>query len=168
MGLAYLQPIMLFRLGAVLFSRNFTRIMRRRHSANILDSLAMAAENNQPLGNSIATLATCYPQLDIRHKLNCVGKDISKGADWCQSLFRHGLIKRADQAVLQAAQRVGNLPWAMREMADSNRRRLAYRLNALVQLAYPPVILCLGVMVLFIVVALFTPLITLITRLVGL
>ena len=55
----------------------------------------------------------------------------------------------------------------MREMADSNRRRLAYRLNALVQVAYPPVILCIGLMVMFIVVALFYPLITLIMRLSG-
>jgi type IV pilus assembly protein PilC len=89
------------------------------------------------------------------------------GRDWSESLCNQGLIKPADQAVLKAAQRVGNLPWAMREMADSNRRRLAYRLSALVQLAYPPVIICIGLIVMFIVVALFLPLITLVMRLSG-
>jgi type II secretory pathway component PulF len=143
----------------------FKRLMRRRHAAIILDSLALAAESNQPLGNIVLTLAGMYPQADIRRKLSYVGVDIHRGGDWCESLRRHGLIKRADQAVLKAAQRVGNLPWAMREMADSNRRRLAYRLNALVQLAYPPVIICVGLIVMFIVVALFYPLITLILRL---
>jgi len=144
-----------------------TRLLCRRHAAAILDSLALAADNNQPLGNGIMTLAGTYPQRAIRRKLCYVGVDVYQGGDWCDSLYRHGLIKQADQAVLKAAQRVGNLPWAMREMADSNRRRLAYRLNALVQLAYPPVILCLGVIVLFIVSALFMPMISLITRLVG-
>jgi type II secretory pathway component PulF len=143
-----------------------TRLLRRRHSAAILDSLSLAVENNQPLGNSMTSLAATYPQLDIRQKLCYVCVEIQRGADWCESLCRHGLIKQADQAVLSAAKRVGNLPWAMREMADSNRRRLAYRLNALVQLAYPPVILCLGLLVMFVVVALFYPLITLIMRLV--
>jgi type II secretory pathway component PulF len=113
----------------------------------------------------VLTLAGTYPQANIRRKLSYVGVDIHRGGDWCESLRRHGLIKRADMAVLKAAQRVGNLPWAMHEMADSNRRRLAYRLNALVQLAYPPVIICVGLIVMFIVVALFYPLITLIQRL---
>jgi protein transport protein HofC len=144
-----------------------SRFLRRRHSAIILDSLALAAEGNQPLGNSVLTLAGTYPQSSIRRKLSYVGVDIHQGGDWSESLCRHGLIKRADQAVLKAAQRVGNLPWAMREMADSNRRRLAYRLSALVQVAYPPVIICMGLMVLFIVVALFYPLVNLVMRLSG-
>jgi general secretion pathway protein F len=142
------------------------RLMRRRHSAAILDSLALAAESNQPLGNCMFTLAGTYPQPAIRRKLCFVSVDIRQGIDWCDSLRKHGLIKQADQAVLKAAGRVGNLPWAMREMADSNRRRLAYRLSALVELAYPPVILCLGLIVMFIMVALFSPLIHLISRLV--
>jgi general secretion pathway protein F len=160
--------LMAYYMGWINFSPPWiTRIMRRRHAAIILDSLALAAENNQPLGNSVMTLAGTYPQSRIRRKLSYVGVEIHMGRDWSESLCSHGLIKPADQAVLKAAQRVGNLPWAMREMADSNRRRLAYRLNALVQAAYPPVIICIGLMVMFIVVALFLPLITLIMRLTG-
>ncbi|MGD0516283.1 MAG: type II secretion system F family protein [Thermoguttaceae bacterium] len=160
--------LIFYYLGWASFSLpGFTRLMRRKHSAIILDSLALAAESSQPLGNIVLTMAGTYPQADIRRKLSYVGEDIHRGGDWCESLSRHGLIKRADQAVLKAAQRVGNLPWAMREMADSNRRRLAYRLNALVQAAYPPVIICVGLIVMFIVVALFYPLITLIMKLSG-
>ena len=152
---------------ASLYFPEMSRFLRRRHTAIILDSLALAAESNQPLGNSVLTLAGTYPQSSIRRKLSYVGVDIDQGRDWCDSLYRHGLIKWADQVVLLAAQRAGNLPWAMREMADSNRRRLAYRLSALVQVVYPPVIICMGLMVMFIVVALFYPLVTLIMRLSG-
>jgi type II secretory pathway component PulF len=160
--------LMGYYLGWFKFSPpGIARIMRRKHAAIILDSLALAAENNQPLGNSVMTLAGTYPQPGIRRKLSYVGEEIHMGRDWSESLCNQGLIKPADQAVLKAAQRVGNLPWAMREMADSNRRRLAYRLSALVQLAYPPVIICIGLIVMFIVVALFLPLITLVMRLSG-
>ncbi|MGA2798427.1 MAG: type II secretion system F family protein [Thermoguttaceae bacterium] len=160
--------LMVYYMGWINFSPpGLARIMRRRHAAIILDSLALAAESNQPLGNGVLTLAGTYPQSSIRRKLSYVGAEIRMGRDWSESLCSHGLIKRADQAVLKAAQRVGNLPWAMREMADSNRRRLAYRLNALVQVAYPPVIICIGLMVMFIVVGLFYPLVSLIMRLTG-
>lgn len=152
---------------ASIYFPGMTRLMRRRHAAAIFDSLALSAESNQPLGKCVATLAEHYPEASVRRKLYRVEHEINQGADWSESLCQSGLIKQCDQAVLQAAQRVGNLPWAMREMADSNRRRLAYRLNALVQLAYPPVILCLGLCVMFIVVAMFSPLITLVMRLVG-
>jgi type II secretory pathway component PulF len=51
-------------------------------------------------------------------------------------------------------------------MADSNRRRFAYRAHALVQVCFPPVVLLFGVVVMFVVVALFLPLIALIQTLV--
>ena len=92
-------------------------------------------------------------------------QDLYAGADWCESLFARGLIKQADLAILQAARRTGNLSWALREMADSNRRRLAYRLQALMHLLFPPVILAAGLVVMFFVVSLFIPLISLIQTL---
>ena len=66
---------------------------------------------------------------------------------------------------LQAAQRVGNLPWALHEMADSGRRRFIYRVQAVVQAAFPPVVILFGLIVMFIAVAVFLPLVTLIQRL---
>ena len=89
------------------------------------------------------------------------------GGDWCESLRRHGLIRQPELAILQAAQRVGNLPWALTEMADSVRRRLAYRVQAVAQLLFPPIVILMGLVVMFIVVALFLPLISLISKLAG-
>jgi len=61
---------------------------------------------------------------------------------------------------------VGNLPWAMREMADSNRRRFAYRLNAILQVLFPLTLGIIGLVVCLYVTACFLPLITLIEGLV--
>jgi len=142
------------------------RLVRRLHTARILDALSLAARRERPLGGAVADLARSYHVAWIRRRLHAVCRDLDAGRDWCESLHRRGLIRQADRAILQAAQRMGNLPWALREMADSNRRRLAYRLHALIQLLIPPIILFYGAAVMFVVVALFLPLITLVQRLV--
>ena len=91
--------------------------------------------------------------------------DVGRGRDWAESLYDRRLIRSADLAVLQAAQRAGNLPWAMAEMADSNRRRFAYRLQAVVQSVFPLAVIGFGLVVMFIVVGLFYPLVELIKKL---
>jgi type II secretory pathway component PulF len=140
-------------------------LVRRLDAANILDSLALVARQQRPMLDGVADLAAAYPKWNIRRRLDGAADDIRAGRDWCESLYRRGLIRRADLAILQAAQRVGNLPWAMQEMAQSGRRRFAYRLQAIAQAAFPPVVIVFGLMVMFIVVALFLPLVALIQKL---
>lgn len=141
------------------------RFTRRLDSAEILDSLALVAGQHQPLSQGMAALAYAYPKRHIRWRLSRVAADITLGGDWCESLRRHDLIHQAELSILQAAQRVGNLPWALTEMADSVRRRLAYRVQAAIQMLFPPVVILMGLVVLFIVVALFLPLVSLIQKL---
>ena len=138
---------------------------RRLDSARILDALALVARQQQPLTIGIGALAQSYPKHDIRRRLRQTLVDIESGGDWSESLCRRGLIGRPELGVLRAAQRVGNLPWALAEMADSGRRRLAYRVEAMVQTLFPPIVVLIGLVVMFIVVALFLPLISLIQNL---
>jgi type II secretory pathway component PulF len=140
-------------------------LVRRLDTANVLDSLALVARQQRPILDGIDQLAAAYHKLDVRWRLRGTAEDIRAGRDWCESLYRRGLLRRADLAILQAAQRAGNLPWAMQEMAESGRRRFAYRLQAIVQAAFPPIVICFGLIVMFIVVALFLPLVVLIQRL---
>lgn len=142
-----------------------SRLTRRIDSALILDGLAMVAGQQRPLIDGVDVLADSHPKGYIRRRLRRAAADIRSGRNWCESLCSAGLIGRAETAILQAAQRVGNLSWALSEMADSNRRRLAYRVQAAVQVLFPFVILGMGLIVMFIVVALFAPLVSLIARL---
>jgi general secretion pathway protein F len=139
-----------------------SRFVRRLHWANILDSLALVARQQQPLLGGIVAIAQSYPKASIRRRLRGVAEDVRDGRDWADSLHARGLMGRADVAVLRAAQRAGNLPWAMNELAASNRRRFNYHLQALVQTAYPSVVIFFGVIVLFLVLSLFVPLVSLI------
>ncbi len=142
-----------------------SQILRRLDSANVLDGLALVAGQQRPLGEGVASLAREYPKPNIRRRLQLANADIAVGGNWVECLFRRGLIRQADLAILQAAERVGNLPWALREMADSSRRRFFYQLQAVAQLAFPPAVIFFGLLVMFIVVALFMPLVTLISAL---
>jgi protein transport protein HofC len=143
------------------------RFTRRLDSAQVLDTLALVAQQQRPINEGIVAMAHSYPKSHIRRRLREAAIDISAGRDWCESLLWHGLIRRPELAILHSAQRVGNLPWALKEMADSARRRLAYRMQAMAQLLFPPVVILMGLVVMFIVVALFLPLISLIARLAG-
>jgi len=138
------------------------RLLRRADTATLLDAFVLATRRQRPLPEVIAGLARHHPKRSIRVRLRRVLEDLQSGADWLESLARRGLIGRADLAVFQAAQRAGNLPWAMAEMADSNRRRLSYRLQAVLHLLFPACILTLGLLVGLIVVGYFAPLVAII------
>jgi len=138
---------------------------RRLDTATILEALALAADRQRPMTHAITALAESYHKLSVRRRLGRVLGDVHSGADWGESLLVRGLLRRADLAVLQAAQRVGNLPWALREMAASSRRRMAYRLAALVQVLMTVVVVAAGLVVMWVVVSLFLPLVTLIRHL---
>jgi type II secretory pathway component PulF len=162
-ALLFLYAVLRY-LGVPLFDPpGVERMLRRQHTAAILDNLAMAIECNRPLPDVMRTLSECYPKNSIRTRLRDVLYDLAHGGQWGESLHHRGLIRQSDLAVLQSAERAGNLSWALRELADSNRRRLAQWLNVVMQLLFPPVVLCFGAVVCFVVVAMFMPVIQVIT-----
>jgi type II secretory pathway component PulF len=141
------------------------RLMVRRHAALILRTLARVVESGQPLNRAFGTLARHYPRRWVRDRLRSVALDIDRGQDWCGCLRNHGLITNAELAVFDAARRVGNLPWTLRQTAETAERRLAYRAQAWVQLLFPLLVLLLGAVVFAVAVAYFAPLVSLIERL---
>lgn len=139
-------------------------LTRRLHTAVILESLSLVVSQQRPIPETVVALARWYPRWPIRRRLEKVAAELQSGRTWHESLAAHGFLSSSDLMVLKTAERVGNLAWALREMADSSRRRLAYRLSALIQLMYPLVIVSLGVLVMIYVVGFFMPLIALIQK----
>jgi type II secretory pathway component PulF len=138
---------------------------RRFHGAIVLRSLAQAVERGHPLDSTFDLLALWYPRHHVRGRLLLAKQEIEEGANWCDALQRRGLVAPATAAVLRAAERVGNLPWALREMAESTMRRMYRRVTFLINLMFPLLILLIGYAVGFFVLAIMLPLITLIQNL---
>ena len=143
----------------------FSKLALRFDRATVQRALAFPAEQSRPLSPMIDLLAVHHPQASVRSRLSHASDRIDAGQDWIEGLRSQSLLGKADVALLSAAQRVGNLPWALREMAESNERRLIYRLEAWVQLLSVATILLFGFTVSFIVVACFIPLVKLVESL---
>jgi protein transport protein HofC len=142
-------------------------VFYRRHSAIVLRCLAYVVEANRPMTEAIRSLARTYPAEPIRNRLQKVARDIDAGEDWCLALADRGLVRPAEASLLEAARRVGNLPWALRQAAETGERRLTYRFQFWVHWLLPLCVLAAGMLVFLIAVAYFTPLLVLIQKLSG-
>jgi type II secretory pathway component PulF len=143
----------------------FDRLLKRRHLALILRSLALAVEAGKPIEQGLTILASHYPTWWVRRRLIKVDEQVRHGGSWIDALWRQGMIRATDAEVLSSASEVGNLDWAMRELAETGERRLAYRFQAFIQTLFPLVVVGFGLVVFFLAVAFFAPLVDLIRRL---
>lgn len=140
-------------------------LVRPFRAADVLDCLALAARQHCAFAGPLAIVSNEYPGWTLRRRLRRVYGDVQAGADWCQSLYRRGVIGKAEALVLEAASQVGNLPWALEEMAAHLRRRHAYRLRTLAMAAFPLCIVGVGALVGLFYVACFYPLLAMIESL---
>jgi type II secretory pathway component PulF len=131
----------------------------------VLRALSIGVEHRQTIQGTIQHLAANYPKYYIRARLERAGRLIDQGQAWYDGLASEGIIRRGEAALLQSAQRAGNLPWALNELADGAVRRLALRLRVWLDAIMPLIVLVLGALVLFIWVALFSPLVNMISDL---
>jgi protein transport protein HofC len=143
------------------------QVFRRRDSAAILRSLAIGVDAGQPMSSSVGLLAGFYPKAWMRRRLQRVHDDLAAGGLWFESLWHRGVVRKADAVLLESAQRAGNLPWALRALADSNERSLGYRLQAWSQFLFPVIVIAVGSVVALVALAYFVPLINLIQSLAG-
>jgi protein transport protein HofC len=143
------------------------RLLTRRHASLILRALSLVIEANKPIALGLSTLANHYPTGWVRRRLTRVELDVRQGADWIDALWRSGIIRAADAEVLASASSVGNLAWALRELAETIERRQAIRLRAAVQTIFPLLVIMMGVLIGFLALAYFAPLVKVIWELSG-
>lgn len=129
--------------------------------APLLRLMALETRHSRPL-ESINTLARLHPKAAVRYRLQAIVQDLNNGVSWQQSLRQRRLVSAADLAVLSAAKRAGNLPWALDETADSFERRANFRLQALAQVVMPLLLLPMALLAAVMIVAYFLPLTNLI------
>ncbi|MDD4267445.1 MAG: hypothetical protein GXY25_04640 [Pirellulaceae bacterium] len=131
---------------------------QRADRSVILQWLAHAVRQGRPLPEMMRLVAGYLTRAGLRRKLQRAAKRIDQGAEWTGCLQKCGLIGKPEAAVFRAAERTGNLAWALEEMAESHVRRSVYRIQAWVNVAFPASLLALGGCVLLIAFAILSPL----------
>lgn len=127
--------------------------------------ISVACDAGRPIGATLSSLVAHHPSAAIRTALREVQGETEAGNDLWVSLAVRGLIRRADASVLVAAERVGNLPWALRNVAEHTERRAEYRKRLTYELLQPAAIVLIGLLIGYIVIALFMPLMKLVADL---
>jgi type II secretory pathway component PulF len=125
----------------------------------------VATRERQSLARALIWLAHVYPSATIRRRLGAAASAVNSGIDWRDALAEARIVTPSEQGLLKAAERAGNLPWALQQIAKRRERRAVYRWATVLQIAYPAAILLLGGFVAFYVIALFVPIVQLIQSL---
>lgn len=165
-----LMILLLLLLGGVLYYMGLLphrfpmlrRLWWRADCAWVMRWLANGVRQKRPLVETMRLLAGYFPQPQMRAKLAWAAGRVDMGADWCDSLRQAGIIRSVEYGVFKTAERVGNLEWALDEMAEGSVRRMACRLRAYISIAFPLVIVLIGVCVLTIERGVLMPLVSII------
>jgi type II secretory pathway component PulF len=139
----------------------FVKPLRDLHAAEVLQNLGVAMRAGRPVPGALSTLARYHFDPDIRHKLLFVRNEVEQGEDVWRSMTNVGLLAPAEVRLLEAAERVGNRPWALAQIVGVKKRRTHRRFGWLAELLLPSLVLLLGLFVLLQALAIFQPLITL-------
>jgi type IV pilus assembly protein PilC len=128
-------------------------------------SLSVVVEEGRPIASALASLSAHHPSRAIRALLSRLHSEVNAGNPLWGMLAERGLIRRADASVLVAAERVGNLPWALRSVADNTERRSEFRSRVVIELLQPMAIALVGIVIGGFVFAMFLPLIKIVREL---
>jgi type IV pilus assembly protein PilC len=150
-------------LRDAVFGRLFGSV-RELRSADVLQKLSVASKAGRPIPGALSTLARYHFDPLLRQKLLFARNEVEQGADVWQTLTHAGLLTPPEERLLTIADRVGNRPWALKQLAAGKKRRTRRWLERLSDLALPALALALGTFVLFQGLSLFMPLVEIVTR----
>jgi type II secretory pathway component PulF len=128
------------------------------HTADVLEKLSVAIHAGRPVAGAVSTLARYHFDPTLRHQLLYIRNEMEQGADVWQSMASIGFLSPPEAHALATADRVGNRPWVLKQLAMVKKRRTMRRLTRLSELALPVVVLVVGAFVLWHALAVFGPL----------
>jgi type II secretory pathway component PulF len=141
------------------------RFYRMHVQGRVLKMLGLFLDAGKPVPQALGLLASSgYFSTIARWRLRRTQRLVEQGEALANSLRRGGLLPRSMAPLVQAAERMQNLPWALTELGE-NRANRARRLLRNLSLATTPVfVVIIGVIVGFVVLGIFSPVIELISR----
>lgn len=123
----------------------------------VLRGLARIVSAGLPFPEGLRVLSEHHHRVGIRAKAERLRYFVERGSDIWERLQWEGFLHRAERALLQSAQRIGNLPWVLNELAEVIERRQQRRAVFAAQLIQPVFVVLIGIVVGYICVAFFIP-----------
>jgi type II secretory pathway component PulF len=144
--------------------KRFSHRLRLR-APHVLRCLSVAVDAGRPLTHALAVLASRHPDKLLRLRMEILAGDVEQGDNCWFAMSRSHLLRHSEATLLEAAQRVGNLAWALRSLADGIERRAEYRFQLLIEFVHPALMVVVGTIVGTFCVSMFLPLIELLRKL---
>lgn len=133
------------------------RLLRAANTARATRTLALLAGSAVPLLDALGIAAQVVPNLPMREALKRAAFKVREGAAFSRALGESGQFPPVALRLIASGERSGELPRMLEEAARQQQRELDRWLTALTAVLGPAVILAVGAMVLFIVLAILLP-----------
>lgn len=133
------------------------RLTRAANTARATRTLALLAGSAVPLLDALGIAAQVVPNLPMREALKRAAFKVREGSAFSRALGESGLFPPVALRLIASGERSGELPRMLEEAAQQQQRELDRWLTALTAVLGPAVILAVGAMVLFIVLAILLP-----------
>lgn len=138
------------------------RVFRAGHLAHVLRMVALGIEHRVELPRLFYALSVTYPVASLRSRIASCYTDVSIGRALPGVMETHGLVTRNEMGLIETAAKVGNLPWSLRQIAARKESQMVAWMTVLSRIAYPVIVLGIALVVAFIVISLFIPLVKLV------
>tara|TARA_R110001606_G_scaffold169449_1_gene314505 strand:+ start:10120 stop:11346 length:1227 start_codon:yes stop_codon:yes gene_type:complete len=134
---------------------------RRRQAAEVSSTLAILIQSGVPLVHALRTAAGVASNDHVADRIRMAASEVAEGMALDQALARTGVVPPMMLAIVTSAVRSGELGPALGRTSRDQQKELAAQTKALVALMEPMVLLVMGSIVLFIVMAILTPIVSL-------
>ena len=135
-----------------------SRFMFLYDSASIMRILAATIRENRSIQDSIKVMSKRFPGKHLRRRLGRVATETESGAAWYDSLRNQRILSKEEHAIVSAAERVGNLGWALEAVAERKLRRFGIRLRLWFNILFPLTLILFGLAVLVVLLGFYLPL----------
>jgi len=160
----FVITFLILQTGAVTVRpRLLRRYFRNADSARLLRVFSVGMKHRVAVPYILDVYRRSVPSRWLKKKSLRILRRIQQGQDWIKSLRRAGFIDGPEASLLESAERTGNTPAVLGQLALTRDRMQIRKDDLFGKLVFLPCIFAFGAAVGLIVVAMFLPMVKLIT-----
>lgn len=131
--------------------------LKQKHAAQIASTLAILVQSGVPLVRALSIAAEVSGNTQVQNLFHAAASDVGDGAPLDAALARTGILPQMMLSMIAGGIRSGELGAALAWTGRDEQAALDRKLKALTALIEPVVLLLMGGIILFIVMAILTP-----------